>query len=210
MRPPAPEARCPCAATRARRSRRATRAATRRSAVAAGRTPRCTPRADRARAAAECRSPSSSGISSMPSVRARCARAWRSRLKDPSTLGRPLPLGGVRALASAVSICRAFWKSPRHSSPMPWHASAVRIVGRDAVVDDDDLLRRRRAAFGAPARRARLAVLGPADERRLPLELGVLLGGAARLVDRIFALVLARACAPPRRRDRCRARRRAA
>ena len=42
---------------------------------------------------------------------------------------------------------------------------AVRVVGRHAVVGDDHALRGRRAALRAPARGARLAVLGPVHDR---------------------------------------------
>jgi len=37
---------------------------------------------------------------------------------------------GLRSarLANASSIWRAFWKSPRHSSAVPWQGEAIRIV----------------------------------------------------------------------------------
>ena len=66
----------------------------------------------------------------MPSVRARCDRAWRCRWNASAVemgagaAAAPFGLRGGRSarLASAFSNCRAFWKSPRHSSAVPWHA----------------------------------------------------------------------------------------
>jgi hypothetical protein len=68
----------------------------------------------------------------MPSVRARCELRLAMQVKRVGGRDRRhaavagfwnCAAGGRRDCASAFSICRAFWKSPRHSSAVPWHAS---------------------------------------------------------------------------------------
>ena len=142
----------------------------------------------------------------MPSVRARCERACRWSVErrrhrgDPSgtsTVGSTTARFGLRAgrsarLASAFSICRAFWKSPRHSSAVPWQASpyaSSAVVVSSAITT---LLGRRRAALRAPARRCaprRPRLQCTTRARSSTLELSVLPAVAARLLDRIFLRV---------------------
>ncbi len=144
----------------------------------------------RARVATECHSPASSGTSSMPSVRARCDRAWRSRLN--ASAGEKVSrmraaFFGLRdwrsaRLASAISICRAFWKSPRHRSAVPWHARPYACVGRHAVIGDDHVASA--AAPRAPSASVRNSPRRPRSSER---------PGAAASYSSVYFLLFPRA-----------------
>src|ERR1700730_14987520 len=125
---------------------------------------------------------SSSGTSSAPNVRARCDRAWRWRWKasagdvgieDAADLFGLRGWGSAR-LANASSIGRAFWKSPRHSSAVPWQA---RPYAASAVMCSSAMSTR--LAGGAPlSERQRAQRASPPSVQRttgyaLTLELGI-------------------------------------
>src|SRR6185503_19905938 len=93
-------------------------------------------------------------------------------------------------LASAFSICRAFWKSPRHRSPVPWQArpyawSAVVVSSTTITLFGGGAPRseRHRSTRGCPS--CVQCTLGIASMS----ELVVFRARAARLVGRILALV---------------------
>src|SRR5665213_3142606 len=142
---------------------------------------------------------SSSCTSSIPNVRARCDRAWRCRWKTAAgemIAGVAAVFFGIRdlwsaRLASAFSICRAFWKSPRHSSAVPWHA---RPYASSAVVTSSAMTTR--AEGGTPrSERQRATQVSPPSVHwtsgcACTLQLCVFLAVAARLVRRILRGVL--------------------